>query len=228
MLRTIALLPIVSKILEKDVFLQLVQYLDSNSLLKPNLHGSRQGHHSATNLVQMYDQWVELVEAGMIVGVNVIDFSAAFDMVDHQLLLEKLELFCLDSGALRWIGSYLGNRFQSVCVDGCLSPLLPVECGVPQGSILGPLFYILFTNDIPDLAHQHPVTHQAPAPYCKGCGSTVCNVDDCTFSHGVPVRDPHHPVQDHLRLNGCQQTSDQCRQDPPHSDGDQGYSKEKR
>ena len=78
-----------------------------------------------------------------MVGVMMIDLSAAFDMVDHQLLLQKLELFGLDNGALRWVESYLSNRYQSVCVDGCLSPPLPVECGVPQGSILGPLLYIL-------------------------------------------------------------------------------------
>jgi hypothetical protein len=140
-----------------------VEYLDTNGLLSPNHHGSRQGHNTATALVQMYDQWVEEVEAGMMVGVMMIDLSAAFDMVDHSLLLTKLELFGLDDGALSWISSYLSNRHQSVCVDGCLSPPLPLQCGVPQGSILGPLFYILFTNDIPDLAHQHPVSHQAPS-----------------------------------------------------------------
>ena len=113
-----------------------------------------------------------------------IDLSAAFDMVDHQLLLQKLELFGLDGVALRWVESYLSNRYQAVSVDGCLSPPLPIECGVPRGSILGPLFYILFTNDIPDLVHQHPVSVQTPLPYCQECGSTVCYVDDCTFSFG--------------------------------------------
>ena len=120
--RPVALLPIFSKILEKAVFLQLVEYLDSNGLLSPNHHGSRHGHNTATALVQMYDQWVEEVEAGMMVGVMMIDLSAAFDMVDHSLLLQKLELFGLDDGSLSWIASYLSNRYQSVCVDGCLSP----------------------------------------------------------------------------------------------------------
>ena len=73
-----------------------------------------------------------------------IDLSAAFDMVDHNLLLKKLDLFGLDRRSLMWVSSYLSQRNQSVCVDGCMSPPLPVVCGVPQGSILGPLFYILF------------------------------------------------------------------------------------
>ena len=182
--RPVALLPIFSKILEKAVFLQLVEYLDSNGLLNPNHHGSRHGHNTATALIQMYDQWVEEVEQGKMVGVMMIDLSAAFDMVDHPLLLEKLKLFGLDTAAIQWINSYLSQRHQSVSVDGCMSPPLSIECGVPQGSILGPLLYILFTNDIPDLVHDHPVTVTNPAPCCQDCGSTVCYVDDCTYSHG--------------------------------------------
>ena len=88
------------------------------------------------------------------------------------------------------MGSYLANRKQSVSIDGCLSPPLSIEHGVPQGSILGPLLYIIFTNDIPDLVHTHPVSVQEPLPYCSHCGSTVCYVDDCTFSHGN--REPQH------------------------------------
>ena len=182
--RPVALLPILSKILEKAVFLQLVEYLDNHNLLSPNHHGSRRYHNTATALIQMYDQWIEEMEDGKLVGIMMIDLSAAFDMVDHQLLLEKLELLGLEEGVILWILSYLSGRCQSVFIDGCLSPPLGIECGVPQGSILGPPLYIIFTNDIPDLVHHHPISAQEPLPYCTQCGSTVCYVDDCTFSHG--------------------------------------------
>jgi hypothetical protein len=95
--RPVALLPILSKILEKAVFLQIVGYLDANKLLNPNHHGCRSGHSTATALIQMYDQWVEEVEAGQMVGVMMIDLSAAFDMVDHSLLLDKLRLFGMNT-----------------------------------------------------------------------------------------------------------------------------------
>ena len=77
--------------------------------------------------------------------------------------------------------SYLTGRSQSVFVDGCLSPPLTISCGVPQGSILGPLLYILYTNDIPDLVHKHPISVSQPEPYCQDCGGTVCYVDDSTY-----------------------------------------------
>ena len=127
----------------------------------------------------MYDQWLDQIDDGMMVGVMMDDLSAAFDMVDQELLLDKLSLFGLNPSALAWFKSYLGGRAQAVCVDGCLSPHLTVDCGVPQGSILGPLLYILFTNDIPDLVHNHPFSFQEPYS-CKKSGSTIYYVDDCT------------------------------------------------
>ena len=182
--RPVALLPIFSKILERVVFNQLVGYLDAHNLIHPNHHGSRAGHSTASALIQMYDTWADEVDSGNMVGVMMVDLSAAFDMVDHAILLQKLEYFGLDDTAILWMKSYLNMRSQSVFVDGCLSPPLTIEHGVPQGSILGPLMYILYTNDIPDLVHNHPVSFSQPAPYCHDCGGTVCYVDDSTFSIG--------------------------------------------
>ena len=89
----------------------------------------------------------------------------------------------LEGDALSWVGSYISGRSQSVIVDGCMSPPLDIECGVPQGSILGPLMYIIFTNDIPDLVHDHPVSYKDHKAACQACGSTVCYVDvDCKLN----------------------------------------------
>ena len=186
--RPVALLPIFSKILEKAVFKQIVDYLDQNRLLSSNHHGSRSGHSTATALIQMYDQWVQEVDNNKMVGVMMIDLSAAFDMVDHGLLIQKLALFGLDEDAVQWCSSYLSGRTQSVFIDGHMSPPARLQCGVPQGSILGPLMYILYTNDLPDLAHDHPVSYESTQSVCSHCGSTVCYVDDGTFSVGH--RDP--------------------------------------
>ena len=103
--RPVALLPIFSKILERTVFNQLVNYLDSNSLIHTNHHGSRAGYSTTTALIQMYDMWAEEVDKGNMVGVMMVDLSAAFDMVDYNLLLQKLKLFGLDTKAVVWMSS---------------------------------------------------------------------------------------------------------------------------
>ena len=162
----------------------MVEYLDANHLLNVNHHGSRHSHNTATALIQMYDQWVDEMEDGKMVGIMMIDLSAAFDMVNHQLLVKKLRLFGFEEEVVNWLDSYLSGRTQSVYIDGCMSPPLNLSCGVPQGSILGPLLYILFTNDIPDLVHDHQISFAAPTPFCESCGSIVCYVDDATYSHG--------------------------------------------
>ena len=97
--RPVALLPILSKVLEKIVFSQFVKYLEENNLIHPNLHGSRAAHSTSTALIQLYDKWADDVENDKMVGVLICDQSAAFDLCDHYLLIEKLQLLGLEETA---------------------------------------------------------------------------------------------------------------------------------
>ena len=169
--RPVALLPILSKLLEKVIFHQLVQYLEENGLVHPNLHGSRAGHITATALTQLYDTLVEKVEEGNMVGVLLCDQSAAFDLCDHYLLVEKLKLMGVDENSAAWFWSYLSGRQQSCFVDGQLSPPLEFPpCGVPQGSIGGPILWLIFTCDQPDVIHDHQIDGQK---LDRGCSDQV-------------------------------------------------------
>ena len=129
--------------------------MDSNHLIHPNHHGFRAGHSTTTGLIQMYDAWVEALDCNEYSGACFLDLSAAFDIVDHPLLLEKLGLYGFSENSLNWVASYLGGRSQTVYIESFQSRILPVPTGVPQGSILGPLLYIIFTNELPELVHDH-------------------------------------------------------------------------
>ena len=198
--RPVALLPVISKILERAVFNQLVIYLEDNNLVHPNLHGSRAGHSTATALTQLYDDWAEAVDQGSMVGVLLCDQSAAFDLCDHNILVEKLKLMGVTDSAAAWFRSYLSGRKQSCMVDGKVSAPLDIPaCGVPQGSIGGPILWLIFTCDQPDVVHEHEVDRYKVDRGCSdhweqrgqeedvggsdgGCGALVGYVDDGAYS----------------------------------------------
>ena len=116
--RPVALLPIMSKILERAAFIQIEKYIETNNLLHPSHHGGRAWHSTTTAIIEMYDQWMEAVDKGNMAGCIMLDLSAAYDLADHDLILKKLELYGFEESSISWMKSYLSNRSQCVYIDG--------------------------------------------------------------------------------------------------------------
>ena len=147
--RPVAILSPLSKILEKVVYLQIYDYFTKNHIFHPNLHGYRHNRSTQTALLQMYDRWVSAAVAGQVSGVVLLDLSTAFDLVEPGILIKKLRIYGVEENFISWIESYLTERQQAVWIDHCFSEFLASDVGVPQGSNLGPLFFLIFYNDLP-------------------------------------------------------------------------------
>ena len=186
--RPVCLLPVASKVLERCVFLQMVAYMEDNGYFHPNHHGFRNGHSTTTALLQMYDSWMEEVDNQQLVAACLIDLSATFDVVDAELLVAKLGLYGYSSHTQKWITSYMSARSQQCYLTHCCRRRRGRSQCTP-GIILGPLLYLIFKNEFPEVIHAHPLTAKDSHPWkqrlnidCMDCGSICTYADDRTYS----------------------------------------------
>ena len=141
--RPISLVSIIVKVFERIVYDQSYNFLTKEEIISNHQSGFRSLHSTVTALLEATDNWVFNIDRGNVNAVVFLDLKKAFDTVDHDTLLSKTNLYGIQGTALDWFKSYLTNRTQRCLVNGSLSRICSLKCGVPQGTILGPLLFLI-------------------------------------------------------------------------------------
>lgn len=146
--RPISLIPVISKIIEYLLRKQLYEFFESNKIFIENQYGFRSGRSTVAASINLIESIIDGFEKGEVIGTTFCDLTKAFDCVEHTILIQKLKLYGIGEMSLELIKGYLTNRYQKTFYGGEYSESKEITCGVPQGSLLGPLLFLIYVNDI--------------------------------------------------------------------------------
>ena len=199
--RPISLIPIISKLFERNMFDQVSTYIDK--FLSPYLFGYRKGHSTEHCLMTMIEAWRKALDRNGAAGGITTDLSKAFDCLSHDILIAKLEAYGFGHSALRFIYDYMENRKQRTKVDGSYSSWKDIRKGVQQGSILGPLLFNIFINDIFYFTDKSNVANFAD-------DNTVYTTESNTITLLAILKDEATIILNWFKSNEMKSNDDKC------------------